>query len=95
MSTIYVWIVRRRGHFLSTRLMLHRPLVAEIPWQPSKDSWQKLANPLLILFVLRIFACSNELGQPSRCLEEKEVAGRPDDGPVVVILCDRRAISVK
>lgn len=76
-------------------MMLDRPLVAEIAWQPCKDGWEKLANPVLILFVLRIFTGSNELGEPGRYLEEKEVAGRPDDGPVGVILRDRRGISVK
>lgn len=84
--------------FLRTLIILtilDRPLVAEIAWQASKDSWEKLANPVLILFVLWIFTCSNKLSKPSRCLEEKEVAGRPDDGPVGVILRDRRGISVK
>lgn len=48
--------------FLRNESTLRHPFVAEIPRQPSNEIWQELAHSVLILFVLRVFTCRNELG---------------------------------
>lgn len=62
------------------------PLIAEATWR--KETGQKLADSILVLFVLGILFCRNELGEPGRGLEKTQIGGSSHDSPVDISLSD-------